>query len=417
MSWREQLAERLFGDVMARRVQAAVKVVDDRWWQQVGGGGVQDRQPYEVREGVADSLAAWRDNPLARRIVALVTDYVVGDGIAISSELPEVDDFVRRLWQHPANNLALRLHAWCDELTRAGELFLAVATNPADGLSYFRAIPAARIDEIEADPEDYERELRYHELVEGRPEGRWWPSAAVAGPTEMAVAHFAINRPVGALRGEGDLVPLLPWLRRYREWLEDRVRVNRLRNSFVWQVKIAHAAPGDLAAKQMQYRQPPSPGSIIVSDENETWQALSARLESQEAEADGKALRLIIAAGAGVPLHFLSEGESATKATAAEMGGPTFRHYRNRQLHFVGLLLELVRLCARRAADLGRLRWPADGDLRLRYVLPDLTREDNLQLAEALVRAAEGLGAMVDRGWLDQETAKRLALKFAAEVT
>jgi len=143
---------------------------------------------------------------------------------------------------------------------------LVLATNPADGLSYFRAIPASRVDQIDVDAEDYERELRYHELVEGSVEGRWWPSVAVVGPSEMAVAHFAINRPVGALRGEGDLVPLLPWLRRYKEWLEDRVRVNRLRNSFVWQVKIVNAAPADLAAKQMQYRQPPSPGSIIVSD-------------------------------------------------------------------------------------------------------------------------------------------------------
>jgi len=138
-------------------------------------------------------------------------------------------------------------------------------------------------------------------------------------------------------------------------------------------------------------------------------------LESQEAEADGKALRLIIAAGAGIPLHFLSEGESATKATAAEMGGPTFRHYKHRQLHFVGMLLELVRLCAWRAAGLGQLGWPSDGDLRLRYVLPDLTREDNLQLAEALVKGVDGIGALYERGWVDEETAKRLAMKFVAE--
>ena len=229
------------------------------------------------------------------------------------------------------------------------------------------------------------------------------------------MCHFAINRPLGALRGEGDLAPLLPWLRRYREWLEDRVRVNRLRNSFLWQVRLHNALPGDVERKQAQYRHPPSPGSIIVSDENEEWTALSARLDGPEAASDGKALRLMIAAGAGVPLHFLSEGESATKATAAEMGGPTLRHYHHRQLHFVALLQEVITLAVQRAVALGKLSLPVDGDLRLTYVLPDLTREDNLQLARALREAVEALGALYDRGWVDEATARRLTYRFAGE--
>ena len=420
MDWWERLAGRLLGDVIERRVQQAVQVVDDRWWSQIGGAaGPNDRRWGEVQGNLSDSLSAWRDNPLARRIVALTTDYVVGDGLTVGSERPEVADFIRRLWDDPLNRLSLRLYAWCDELTRAGELFLVVATNPGNGLSYMRAVPAARIDQIESDPDDLEREVRYHELIPGSVEGRWWPAAQAttpgAGPAEPVMCHFAINRPVGAQRGESDLAPLLPWLRRYREWLEDRVRVNRLRNSFLWQVRLHHAAPADVERKRMQYRQPPSPGSIIVSDENEEWQALTARLGGSDASNDGKALRLLIAAGAGLPLHFLSEGESATKATASEMGGPTLRHFRHRQLQFVEMLQQLVTLAAQRAISLGRLARPPDGDLRLTSILPDLTREDNLQLAQAMREAAEALGLMYDRGWIDEATAIRLAFRFAGE--
>ena len=217
MNWRERLVERYFGDIVERRVQNAVKVVDDRWWTQIGGAaGPQDRGWSQIQEGLSDSLSAWRDNPLARRIVALTTDYVVGDGITLSSGLPAVADFIRRWWDHPLNRLNLRLYAWCDELTRSGELFLVLATNPADGLSYVRALPGARIDGIESDPDDLERELRFHELTPGSLDGRWWSSPHTAAPDEPLMVHFAINRPVGGLRGEGDLVPLLPWLRRYR---------------------------------------------------------------------------------------------------------------------------------------------------------------------------------------------------------
>jgi len=38
MSWRERIAERLFGDIITARVENAVKVIDDEYWTQVYGG-------------------------------------------------------------------------------------------------------------------------------------------------------------------------------------------------------------------------------------------------------------------------------------------------------------------------------------------------------------------------------------------
>jgi len=409
MSWRDRIAERLFGSLIERRVQNAVKVIDDKWWSQIGGAaGPHDKNWGELQEDLSDSLEAWRMNPLARRIVGLTTDYVVGDGITVTSGFSAVQEWIDEFWDHPMNHIDQRLYAWCDELTRSGELFIVVSVNPGSGMSYLRNIPASAIDRIDTDPDDLEREIQYHELVDGTLEGRWWPSWLTAGVgAGQFVLHYTINRPVGALRGEGDLVPILPWLRRYREWLEDRVRVNRLRNSFLWQVKLTNVTPGDLDRKQQQYKHAPSPGSIVVSDENEEWLALSAQLQSSDAESDGKALRLMVAAGAGIPLHFLSEGESATRATAAEMGGPTFRHYKHRQLAFSEILMDLV-VVAAESAGIGVV-----GGLKLSCVLPDLTRADNLQLAQALNEITGAIEKMLSLELIDQEMAKVLVTKFA----
>ena len=46
------------------------------------------------------------------------------------------------------------------------------------------------------------------------------------------VAHFAINKVSNAKRGKSDLATLLPWLRRYKDWLTDRVRINNFVGSF-----------------------------------------------------------------------------------------------------------------------------------------------------------------------------------------
>ncbi len=62
--------------------------------------------------------------------------------------------------------------------------------------------------------------------------------------------HYAINRPVGALRGESDLAPLLRWLSRYAAWLEDRARLNRFRTAFLYVVRRAtRARPSGLRAR------------------------------------------------------------------------------------------------------------------------------------------------------------------------
>ncbi len=371
MTWRTRLAERLFGDVIRCRVEQAVKVIDDRWWAQVGGAAaVQDRAWHEVQGSLADALEAWRANPLAFRIVSLATDFVVGEGLLVRSRVPWAQAFLERFWAHRQNRLPLRLQRWCDELTRAGELFLVLSTNPADGMSYLREVPAARIDRVEAAEGDLERELRYHELT-GDLDGHWWPGPGAAGALEspQLMLHYAINRPVGALRGQGDLAAILPWLKRYKEWLEDRARINRYKSAFLWQVTVRNAAPGVLERKRAQYMRPPAPGSVIVTDEFEEWRAVQPAIEASDASADGRAMRLMVAAGAGIPLHFLAEGESANRATAREMGEPTFRHYAHRRQEFGAMLVDLCGWALQRAQARGRgepgaqleLYWEAAG--------------------------------------------------------
>jgi hypothetical protein len=419
MSWRDRLANRLFGDLIEERVRSAVKVVDDRWWRQVGGAaGPQDKKWWELRDDFEDALKAWRTNPLAFRVVSLTTDYVVGSGIQVSSPVAYVDRFVSEFWQHRQNRMGMRIYSWCDELARAGELFVVLFTNPADGMSYVRTIPAVKVDRIEVDDEDLEKELRYHELRnDDVVEGNWWAGweKAKEDLETPVMLHYAVNRAVGCVRGQGDLVPILPWLRRYREWLEDRVRVNRYKNAFLWHVKLEGAGPGDIEAKQGQYAQPPSPGSVIVTDETEEWSPVQPKIQAEDVKDDGKALRLMVAAGAGVPLHYLAEGETATRTTAREMVGPTVRHYEHRQRFFCELLVDVIEKAAYRARVAGRLSRPRGG-LQLSYVVADLREEDNLKVARAAKEIVEYLRAMKAQGWITDRKAMELAYKFAGEV-
>ena len=417
MSWYDRALERLFGRLIERRVSMAVKVIDDEYWRDVGRQRTQDRPAYKLERDQADFLRVWRENPLCRRMVGLVTDYVLGDGLTVSAASPMSDNWCRRFWEHPQNRMDARIPEWCDELTRAGELFIILSRNPMDGMSYVRLLTAEWIDQVETDPDDLEREIRYHEKsVKAGDAGRWWPAAELAENfgVDQVMLHVAINRPAGCVRGESDLAPILIWLDHYSRWLEDRVRVNRLKSAFVWQVTLTGATPSQIATKRVLYGQPPAPGSVIIVNENEKWEAVQPKIDAQEAAADGKAIRLMTAAGMGVPLHFLSEGESATKATAQQMGDPTFRHFRRRQRELCSVLVRLLTVAYERAVQIGRARPLLD--LGLKVEAPEIVQSDNESLGRAVRMTVEGLKSMHSAGWVDDKTAAAMAFKAAGEI-
>ncbi len=302
---------------------------------------------HELRATLTRAAEVCRRNPLAARLVSMTTDFVVGQGATLSGPA-----WAQAFWTHPQNRLEARIYRWCDELTRAGELFLVLSRHPVDGMSYVREVSAERIDRIESDPDDAERELRYHQLTE-EADGCWWlaPEHPHAANCAQVMLHYAINRPVGAQRGSSDLAQILTWLERYAFWLEDRVRINRFKGAYLWHVSVQDALPGQLEAKRAQYARPPRPGSIVITDGRETWSAVQPHIQADDVAADGRALRMMIAAGAGVPLHFLAEGEGANRATAREMGVATYRHFSHRQRQFALIVEDVVRCALRRAGQ------------------------------------------------------------------
>ena len=62
-----------------------------------------------------------------------------------------------RFWDHPLNLMDERLPVWIDALTTDGEVFPTFHTNPADGMTYIRALASAQVEELAWQPNDYEQ--------------------------------------------------------------------------------------------------------------------------------------------------------------------------------------------------------------------------------------------------------------------
>jgi len=384
------------------------------------GQAERDRFVYDREEVQRLALEAWRANPLARRLVELTSQYVVGGGVAVSCRHEPTARFLTAFWEHPLNRMAVRCFEWCDELTRTGNLFVLVSTD-LGGMSYVRAVPAAQVERIESRANDIEQPLAFYPRPTlADPQPRPWPAYHPHQDTPdengfypPVMLHYAINRPVGAQWGESDLAPVLRWLSRYANWLEDRARLNRFRTAFLYVVKGRFASEAERLARQAALNaHPPAPGSVLVCDEGESWDVLSARLESHDANADGLALKKMIAAGAGLPLHFLAEPESATRTTAEAAGGPTFRHFEQRQVLFCWLLRDLLGVVANRRAAIDR---KVARRAAIEVNAADISARDNAALAYAAASISTLVLALRDRRLIDDAELLRLVYRFAGE--
>jgi hypothetical protein len=411
-------------EAVTKRVQL-ILTDKDGFHEQGGPREERDRAVYDREEVLRQCLEAWRVNPLARRVVALTTQFILGGGIHLSSSHPASQVFLQTWWNHRLNQMPLRLVEWSDELTRSGELFILVSTG-ADGMSYLRAIPALAIAGITCAPNDSDQEMTYIEkdslvgdLGELR-EGRIWPAydpstdaPGEGGTFQPVMLHFAVNRPAGALHGESDLAPVLKWLGRYTQWLEDRARLNRFRQTFLFQVKARFTSEAERSARQAALNgNPPPPGSILVTDESESWSVLSPELDSFEASQDGMAIKKMIAAGVALPLHYLAEPESSTRTTAESAGLAVFKHLEQRQRVLFAIVGELAEVALRRRAFTDR---KVKVDAAVTVTGSEVSVRDNDTLAGAAVQAMSAFGALRERGLIDDRELLRVVYRFAGE--
>jgi hypothetical protein len=408
--------DRLFKAAMPARAQLSYRETENNFLVGVRSlsQSQRDRYDYDRREILEQCLEAWRLNPLARRIVGLVSQYVVGGGVSVTCENTRVNDFLREEWEHPLNRMDTRCIEWCDELTRTGNLFIIISTDAA-GFSYFRLIPTQYVEKITSAANDLEQVQEIVTLMTYNEPAVTYPSYLTLerGDFRPCVLHYTINRPAGAQWGEPDLAPLLKWLSRYAGWLEDRARLNHYRNSFLYTVKTKFISEAERQARQRVLNSTqPAPGSILVTDENEEWGVINPTLESQDAAEDGLALKKMIAAGAGVPLHFLAEPESSTRTTAEAAGGPTYRHFEQRQKIFLYIIKDIMRVAVDRR-DFVDTRLNSKVDLDVSGA--DISARDNASLAVASSTVVNGLAMLRDAGFLADAELMRVYYRFLGE--
>lgn len=418
---------------------SATGAEEDYFWRRLSDNwSHKDVLPGTYLEIHNQVYEAYNANPMANAIVEMGVNFTLGDGLHIDAMHKKVQRLIDRFWNDPENNMNLRQYQLATELSLYGELFVRWFVNPYDGHCKIALIDPSMIDYLETDPDNVEkllgvhrRPLAYYNTASNAP-GAGMPDLKSEIPTTRdtgvsdprftqgewfsvpdEVMHFAVNKVSNAKRGKSDLATLLPWLRRYKDWLIDRVRINKYKAAFLWDVQLLGADRKTIEAKMMEYARPPEPGSVLVHNESETWTAVQPRIDATNAAEDGHAIKLMVAMGAGLPEHFLSEGGDVNRATAAEMGLPAIKKYQRRQDYVRYMLQAILDRVIAEAQKAGVL--PRTIDTSYQITFPELEPSDTQAIGTGLWHTSQALATALQLGLVSQETASRLFFIFARQ--
>ncbi|GHO56615.1 phage portal protein [Ktedonobacter robiniae] len=294
-----------------RRWGYASGTEEDYYWRRLSDNFyLKDLVPSAYLEMHNQVYEAYHANPLAFAIIEMTTSFVLGRGVKLDASNKRVKKLLDEFWQ--ANSMDERVYTICNELALYGEIFVRYFVNRFDGSVKVRLTDPSLIDQIETDPEDIETPLRFHRRPVG--ESASAPSSTTGGlklvfrpgeretegewfEADSQMQQFAINKVSNAKRGNSDLATMLPWLRRYKDWLTDRVRINKYKGAFIWDVTLRGADRKTIDTKRMEYSTPPQPGSVLLHNEAESWQVVQPAINANDAKEDGRALKLMIAVG------------------------------------------------------------------------------------------------------------------------
>lgn len=291
------------------------------------------------------AFEAWTHNPIAKRIVKLICQFVLGKGVkatVITAEMDtgktEYDQETGQEYQlfadlreeaqgilddHWARNrMALRAKEILRDLIVFGEQFVRYF-DVADGLKV-RSLDPSTIWEVVTDPDDCESEFYIHQQYPTR--YQWYVDLPV--PTIKYIIrqvpsklyyHMKINNTSGEVRGRSELFAILGWLKRLKEFATDRVIRNKMANLFVLDVAV-EGSDAEVQMARTQFAVIPTPGSFFIHNKAAELQGVKAEIGAGDVTPDCDLLMTVIAMGAGVSKEYLGMSDGGGGKAGALVG-------------------------------------------------------------------------------------------------
>lgn len=366
----------------------------------------RDLSPLQHDRMLQVTWYLWEQNPFARRLVTLMTDLIIGDGVAVEAKDERIQEVIDRTWNHRVNQFTTRIREFHNFLSLTGELILPVTQNTISGRPVFGFIDPYQVnDVVPLDGNVLIPDVLVLKGQDGQPGQRLKiiRENPETSKLEGEVFYFAINKLPNSLRGRSDLLPLADWLDLYDQYLFAEVERLQLLSAFVWDYTIKGGTDKTIQAKLNTFPTP-KPGSVFGHNENETLEARTPDLKASDRSEVATMLRKHIGGSMGFPMTYLGDTDS-NNATIQGQNDVLMKTPAARQKEF----RSLIDLMVRYAVEGATTKNPAlfvDAAVEYKIRMPEIASKDISRASNALAQVVTAN----DTAITNKTTSRRAAL-------
>ncbi len=411
----------------------------DRFFRALGAQSYRDLSPYTRQRILTEVWYLYSGFSLARRGMDIVAHYATGEGLTYRAQDDAVAEVLARHWNDPVNRWDAKQHIKALELFLYGELFLPVFIEEYTGQVRLGYIDPLQVAAVVTDPENVEiprwvvlnpttaggqasapshtsndYQAQYLDPAFNPDEADNWlriiqqdddPDSPTFGLLVGEVHFFAINRVSNCVRGISSLLPVIDWLDIHEQFLMEAAEAAAIKNSVVFDVTISGADQAKLDEERRKLG-PIKFGTTRLHNDRVKIETIEPRLGTSELEQHQAMVKRHIAAGLGIPAHWLSEGSEASAATALAMGEPTTKSLRAKQRMFRNVVALILEHQIDQAIIAGVL--PADVDKQFKVMTPPIWPTDVQKIGASMLSTAQALMLAVEQGWKSPQEAGRV---------
>jgi len=410
------------------REAAGVTRDEDRGWTRLSADTNRDLDPYTHRRMQEMAVYLWKTNPLANRLIELPLAFLLAEGCRATVPDDEAQQWLEDFWDDPINEMAIKLPKKVRDLSLFGEQCWPTFVDQFTGHVRLGYLDPDRIGTVIVDPDNVEQRIavitkpdkkgatkRYRIIVNGRETVFGEKAREIRETcTDGDCFYFAINDLSSSARGHSDLLAVTDWLDGLSNSMFGDLDRWDMQRAFIWDVKLLGATPEEVAQRAKQIVAP-SQGSVRVRNESEEWSAISPDLGAVESESFAKLFRNWILGGVTLPSHWFADGGDVNRASATEMGEPTFKVLTMKQTFLGYILRSVLKYQIRmRLQKLGLEDLIEEDDYKPDVIWPDLTAKDTSKYSNALQQVTVACCLLIDKGLITRaEAVNLIALIFS----
>lgn len=305
---------------------------EDVGYTKLGSDGREIDSNYlqEIRN---ESWKAFLTNPLAKRQIKNITSYLVGRGLKVTSPSPDAQEIIDSFIYNPQNYWEIFIREESNRLQLDGEIVVLLFINIGDGSVVVRDIEPNEVTDVILSPDDYRKIEAIRRVYSKKIYSSDYKSFRVEtideiikpgepDPTNDNIVRdfLIVKMPTVAtqVRGVPELSSHLYWLKQYRQLLDTRVALNKMRASYIWDVTVI-GDENDVIRVRNENSKPPKPGTVKFHNDKVIWEAKDAKVNAQDAAADLRAVKLMTVAGSGQPEYMITgDASNANFASTQE---------------------------------------------------------------------------------------------------